>query len=381
MRTWRTGLLICLLFVRGSGRARGQVVVKVDEDVNFRLGVLLQGRADWTQDPVSEGYSQNFFLRRVRFGLAATLGPNVSTFFQTDSPRLGDAGLTGTKISSTGFLVQDALLEWKLAGEAAMLDAGLLYTPQSRGGLTGSATYLSLDGPAFGQLQSALTGSSSGRDVGFAVKGYVARDRLEYRAGVFSGQRQSQAGGSAGSRNSIRAAGRLQYDFFDTEKGYAYTGTYRGTKKILAAGAWGETQGDFQAWGADAAADIPLGKDAATIEADYISYDGGRQFQQTAGNVVTPLLPEQKSFFTNAGWYFDALRLQPFVRYERLDFHDERFEASGQQRFGGGVNWYVAGQNLKATAAYERIIPKVKPAAATTKDTHHFVVQLQFYYF
>ena len=377
-----------LLGSLAAATARGQVIVKVNDDVNFRFGMLLQTWGDWTQDPISEGYAQNFFIRRVRFILAGNVARNVSFFYQTDNPRLGNAGLTGIKSLNTGFLTQDAFLEWKVAGEQLMIDAGLFYTPQSRGVLDSSSTTLSFDAPTFGQQQNAFVQGSSGRDTGFALKGYLSNDHLEYRVGVFAGQRQgptAQAaplGPAAGSRNSPRFAARVQYDVFDTEKGYTYPGTNRGTKKILAVGAWGDTQGDFKAYGGDVMADIPVGKkDAVTAEADYIRYDGGKQFQQTVAGVLTPLLPKQEAFFAHAGYYFDAVKLQPYLRYERLDFKDDRFQTGDQQRYGCGVNWYVSGQNLKVTAFYERIAPKVKPATATIRDTNHFGAQLQVLYF
>lgn len=371
--------LFLSLFPEG---ASGQVVVKVNDDVDFRFGTLLHFWADWTQDPVGAGYAQNLFLRRIRFLVVATLSKDVTAFYQTDNPRLGNAGVAGTKSLTTGFLTQDAFVEWKLAGDRAALDVGLFYTPQSRVVLTGSATSLSFDTPAFGQQPVSVTGSSAGRDIGVGWKGYVLDERLEYRAGVFAGQRQAApAANTVGSRNSPRAAARLQYDFLDKEKGYTYVGTNRGARSILAFGAWGDTQGDFRAYGFDVAADIPIGKNAVTAEADYLDYDGGRQFTSVVAGVVTPLLPKEHGLFAHAGYYLDRIKLQPFLRYERLDFREERFQAGDQQRYGGGVNWYVSGQNLKVTAFYERIVPKVKPAAASIRATNHAGIQLQFYYF
>jgi hypothetical protein len=129
-------------------------------------------------------------------------------------------------------------------------------------------------------------------------------------------------------------------------------------------------------------ADIPIGKDAVTVEADGILYDGGTQFQ-LVGTVLppSPLLPKQRVFFTHAGYYCDALKLQPYLRYERLAFDADSFKAGDQIRYGGGVNWYIAGQNLKITCFYERIVPRVKPTAAAIKDTNHFGLQLQALYF
>src|SRR5712692_3167123 len=55
--------------------AHAQVVVKVNDNVNFRFGLQFQGWADWTQDANSEGYSENMFIRRIRFIMLATVAP------------------------------------------------------------------------------------------------------------------------------------------------------------------------------------------------------------------------------------------------------------------------------------------------------------------
>lgn len=361
--------------------AGAQVVVKVNEDVSFRLGTLIQGWSDWTQDPAGGGYAQNFFLRRARWIVAGSIARDVSFLFDADSPRLGSAGSTGAKNISTGFLVQDAFGEWKFAGDTAMIDVGLFYPPQSRCVITSSASLLSFDTATFAQQQTGPLQASAGRDVGLGVKGYLLSDRLEYRVGAFDGHRQPATASGAGSRNPFRASARVQYDVYDTEKGYTYTGTNRGAKKILAVGAWGDTQGDFRGYGADVFADIPLGKDAVTAEGDYLFYDGGKEFQTIVGGVPTPVLPKADLFFTQAGYYFHAVALQPFVRYERLAFREERFQTGDQQRYTAGFNWYVSGQSFKVTPFYERIVPKVKPSSALIKNTNHFGVQLQFYYF
>jgi hypothetical protein len=213
------------MFLLSAGIARSQVLVTVTDDVNFRFGMLLQGMADWTQDPNSSGYSENMFLRRVRFIAQANVARDVMVFYQTDNPRAGNAGTNGVKITNTGFITQDAYLEWKILGDALMVDGGLFYVPQSRGVLNSSSSTMSFDTPTYGQQQVTATGSTAGRDYGAGFKGYVIDGgRLEYRAAVFDGQRLTTTaqpaplGPAAGSRNSFRAAGRVQYDFLDTER-------------------------------------------------------------------------------------------------------------------------------------------------------------------
>src|SRR5713226_8294136 len=123
--------------------ASAQVVVKVNDTVNFRLGFQLQGWADYNQDPISEGYSQNFFLRRVRLIMAGNLAKNVSFFFQTDNPRLGN----NPKALASGFLVQDAFGEWKvLSNDYFIIDFGKMLMPFTRNSLQSTSSHLSLDG-------------------------------------------------------------------------------------------------------------------------------------------------------------------------------------------------------------------------------------------
>src|SRR5215470_8225607 len=107
--------------------ARAEVIVKVSDTVNFRWGFQLQSWADWTQDPISTGYQQSMFIRRVRAILAGNLTKDVSFFFQTDNPRVGNTinSATGAKNLNSGFLVQDAFGEWKVTGnDFFILDIG-----------------------------------------------------------------------------------------------------------------------------------------------------------------------------------------------------------------------------------------------------------------
>jgi hypothetical protein len=61
---------------------------------------------------------------------------------------------------------------------------------------------------------------------------------------------------------------------------------------------------------------------------------------------------------------------------------DDVDHGKDSRRYMGGFNYYIAQQNLKITAACERIVPNgVGAATWKQKNTNHFVVQLQFFYF
>jgi hypothetical protein len=377
--------------------AGAQVVVKVNDTVNFRFGMQIQTWADWTQDPISEGYQQSFFIRRVRAIIAGNVAKDVSFFFQTDNPRLGNTigSATGAKNLNAGFLVQDAFGEWRITGnDLLILDAGKMIVPETRQTLQSTSSHLSWDGGTFVFLQGAGTGSDASRDVGFQLKSYLADDHLELRAGIFDGFRAPANAAGAGSRNSFRAAGHLNWNFCDVEKGYTYVGTNLGKKKIISIGGGWDTQGTYSSYGADFMLDLPLGpadprgRDAFTYHADYIHFDGGCGLNSTGTarltNCLIPTLPPQDEFFTDLGFFFSGVSLQPYARFEWDGFSDEIDHAKSQRRYGGGFNYYVtpSAQNLKITAGYERIVPNAVGASTwKTKNTNHFLVQLQFFYF
>src|SRR5450756_428643 len=104
--------------------ANAQAILKVNDTVNFKLGILLQGWADWSgqSNAVGEtaGFQQNLFLRRARFFVGGQVAQDVTFFFMTDNPNLGKstqtvAGGAGGKAPGTGFIVQDAYVEWAIA--------------------------------------------------------------------------------------------------------------------------------------------------------------------------------------------------------------------------------------------------------------------------
>ena len=386
--------------------AAAQVVVKVSDTVNFRLGFQLQGWAEWLQDPVSEGYQQHFKIRRVRLLLAGQVAKDVTFFMQTDNANLGASTGTSVKALNAGFLVQDAFGEWHpFSNDMFIIDFGKMLSPFTRNSLQSTSSHLALDGGTWTFLQSAPLLNDAGRDLGLQVKSYLAADHLEIRTGIFDGFRAPANAGGAGSRGPYRFVGRVVYNVFDTEKGYVPVGTNLGKKKILAFGAGYDTQGGvtipatatvpkgdgYEAYGGDVMVDWPVGpgdaktgRSAFTAHLDYIHYDGGCGVTTAgvrASNCLLPTLFRQQELFTDVGFYFKPIELQPFFRFETENFKDAIDHGRNIRRYMAGFNYYVAQQNMKITAAYERIVPASQPATAKVKNTNHIVVQLQFYYF
>jgi hypothetical protein len=172
----------------------------------------------------------------------------LTFFFETDSPNLGKT----PKTLGTGFLIQDAFVEYKFHN-VFRVDDGLMLVPFSRNTLQSPASYYTLDVSPITTVGNASTQSSALRDAGFGAKGFFLKDKLQYRFGLFQGARDANA------RSSLRTAGYLQYDFFDTETAYTFPGTALGKRKILAVDAGFDTQGAYRAWSGNIATDVPVG--------------------------------------------------------------------------------------------------------------------------
>jgi hypothetical protein len=358
----RTLLAAAVAALLAPAGAWAQAIIKVNDNVNFKLGFQLQAWADWTQDATTGGYAQNLFLRRARLLVGGQVAKDVTFFFQTDSPNLGKV-VGGTKTISSGFLVQDAFVEWKL-DDAFILDGGLFLVPLSRNILQSTLSFFTLDISATSTVMATPTTTNGLRDTGFQAKGYLVNGgHLEYRLAVFQGVRE------AGTRNSFRGAGYLQYNFFDTEKGYVFAGTNLGKKKILNASAGFDTQSSYHAYSGDIFAAIPVGKgDEIGGQVQWIHYNG-QDFIKT--------LPQQNDYLVEAAYYLSAAKLQPFVKYESQKFSLDADKAKDVSRFGGGLSYFVSGQNFKITAQYLRVEPKDD----AVKSTNQFTVQLQAFYF
>lgn len=331
-----------------------------NEDVSIKFGLLGQFWGDWNQDASgSQAYQQNLYMRRGRFMVGGQIGDRITFFFDTDDPNLGKT----PKALNTGFLVQDAFVEWKV-NRVLQISGGEMFAPFSRQELESPATYYSADMSSVSTVSNAATGSSALRDMGFAARGYFFDDRLQYRAGVFQGQRDANA------HNSLRAAAYVQYDFFDREKGYSYLGTALGKNRILALDAGVDKQGGYRAYSANLANDAPVrGGDEIGVNLQYFHFDGRRKFLN---------IPDQNNFLGEFSYYLHRAKVQPFGRVETQTFVTEVCRTGNIRRSGGGLNYYFRGQNLKWTAQYLRATPN---AGSALKPSNELTLQLQFFYF
>ena len=355
-RPWLLGLLAVTSLAYRPGAADAQIIVKAGDDVNFKLGILGQFQADTLEDPPADSNSNNLFIRRIRLMFAGQVAKNITFFVETDSPNLGKA-LPAGKAAAPPEFIQDAYGEFKVS-DAFALEAGLMFVPFSRNALQSAATLLPIDYGAYTFTQSAPTQSSTGRDTGFQAKGGFLGNRLEYRLGAFQGLRDPQ------SHNPFRYVGRLQYNFFDTDTAFFYTGTYAGKKRMLAVGAAFDTQKSYRGFGADVFLDQPAGAGVVTGQFDYNYFNGD-------GTLVT--LPRQHNVLFELGYLFSSLKLEPVLQATSRDVTGAT--SGDENRWSVGLNYWWAGHNANIKSAYSRINP------SGTEGQNEFTIQLQLFYF
>lgn len=356
-RAWRILTAAVILVIAAAAEGRAQAIITVNDDVNFKLGVLGQFQADWLGDPAADDVTQNLFIRRIRLLFGGQVAKGVTFFVETDAANLGKT-LPGGKNIAPGVIVQDAYGEFKLSDVVA-LDAGLMFIPFSRNSLQSAASLLAIDYGAYTFAQSGATQSSAGRDTGVQARGFVVAKRLEYRLGAFQGARDARSG------NSFRYAGRVQYELLESEgTGFFYTGTYLGKKKVAAVAAAFDAQSGYHAYDADAFVDYPAGPGAVTAQAAYNRIDGGR---------TLVALPRQHVAFVEAGYLLRALKLTPVLQFTRRAVVDTA--AGDETRWSVGANYWWAAHNANIKAAFGRITPAGRGAQ------NEFTVQFQVFYF
>jgi hypothetical protein len=377
LRTIARGLIAALLLLAlgRAGQSEAQALIKVNDNVNFKIGLFLQTQADWQQvanatNDATGGWQQNMMIRRARIILGGQVAKDVFFYVDTENANLGKStqtltsGATGVKAPGTGFNLLDAVGEWRI-DKAFNIQFGEILVPVNRWILTSSASTLMLDQSAYNIPSGGSLQNNTGRDTGFMFRGWFLNDRLEYRSAFLSGFRQP------GVKNAPRFTERLQYNFFDTEVYNlpSYAGANFGNKKILALGAAYDTQSDYQLGSADLFLDLPT---------SFGSFESTLAFQYLKGGVFIPALPEENTCSAEAGVYLKGSKVAPIVRYEQKTFTPAANSPKNENRYAVGLNFYpnTKGENnFNVKVWWQRVIPKVG------FETNEFTLQMQVFYF
>jgi hypothetical protein len=368
------GMLVLAGLLVWAVTAKAQWTIKgPTEDSFIKIGFLLQGQAEWidlagTRKGIaieSDDVAQNLFVRRMRILMGGQINSKLSFFFETDSPNLGKYDTTLGKFNAAGVYVpdkrkndggiyiQDFFATYAFADEFK-IDFGLMLIPLSHNSEQSAATLLPIDYGSFTFATNArtteYTQSRVGRDYGVQLRGYVFDKHLEYRAGVYQGNRDLGKQGQQAQQVPFRYAGRVVVHFLDPEDGFFYTGTTLGKKNIFSIGMSADVQGNsYKAYAADLFWDQPIGEgDAITLQLGYIYMDGSSA-HGVHGDPYFNLMA-QNDYLAEFGYFNQATKLGFFAQWGEQNYVQTQFQ--DEKRYSAGLVYWGLGHNFNVKAGY-----------------------------
>jgi hypothetical protein len=328
----------------------------------FKIGFLGQAQLESIDDTIKGGDAQqNLFMRRARILLNYSWGDKVSVFAQTDSPNLGKGDGAGGKNEGDVF-IQDLVITYNRSN-AFKLDGGMLLPALTYNHTQSAASLLTLDYGAATFDESAPLRQRVGRDYGLQARGYLAKDKVEYRAAILQGVRGRRPAANRGfEENNFRLFGRLVYWAYGPQKALYYRGTSLGKTKSLGIGVSADRQEDYEHTAVDLFVDHPLkGGNGISFQADFANIDGD----------VFVALPKRTNAMAEFGFYVAKAKIMPYVHYAKRDL-DKGADTTWTEI---GLGKYFAGHNHNMKIAFTQI------ETTGARDRSQFRVQWQVFGF
>ena len=384
MRTNRLGRMLACALAFGLVTPLAAAEEERQPPPRLEIHFRAQGWYQWVENgaPDGAGALHDFQLRQAYLSLAGQVTPKLGLFAHLATDRLGQEGLDVPSLGlGSGLAVRDAWVVFDVA-EPLKVQVGRMYVPFTRAfGTESTFALLALDIP---WTQGGVRGATFypgkvGRDDGLVVWGNLAKDRLQYRVGVTEGVEDA-----TNPSDAVRLAGRLAINLFEPETAWFNSGTYLGTKRVLAIGAGFDSQSDltlagrlgedYFAWTVDVFLDHLVGRGAWTVETALIQTDN------TPGAVAfTQIVPgdDHRIAYLQAGYLLpsgDARgRAQIYGRHERLDV-EERSNTSFSSL---GVSYLLDGHQRKLTLDWTRVDQDdARATAPATRDRNLVTIQV-----
>lgn len=347
-----------------------------------------QTTAAQDQDPTySQHWQRQIAIRRMRVLVGGNVSPQTSFFFESDAVNSGRVAANGAKTNAVAMYVQDAQVQHVVAPEFSVI-AGLQLVGIARNGLQSAATLMGINYGSYQFLPTGPLDNSVGRDVGMNFRGFLADERLEYRAGVFSGRNLNLF-------SPLRGTVRLQYNFLDREKGFFYSGTSLGATKHIAVGGGVDVQGTYRGYALDAMVDLPVGETSwLTVSGGMVMHDGGGT--DVDSTFFTGAIPRQTVTFLEAGFLLRNVGIQPYAKFESQKVNATVLRQVGAtaatldlqnalrsgERYGVGVNYFITGHQATVKILYELVGRNRLTIDKTTYEhamTGEWTLQFQFF--
>ncbi len=350
-----------------------QGLLKLDYKGQFQLVTRDEGGS-----PGGDERATEFNFRRNRLALMGAYGQSFSLYVQTEYVEDNNIFPFGVSDGNNDkFQILDAVMRFKL-NDSANLWMGKFKYNLTRENLESCEDPLTLDRSVLIRAPFVST-----RDKGVALWGNLLEKKFQYRFDVMNGRSDS----ASAPESNPRYSARVHVSLLDPESGYGYKGTYLGKKQVLTIGAAyqleqevaiaGADSVDYKAWTVDLFAEYPVdGVGTFTFSGAYVDYDMDEAYKNGSPDAdVIGLNGEKNGGYIKVGYLLPNLPLQFFARSENWSF--ARLDGVYDQEvdwYGVGFNYYLRGQNLKATVEYSKVD---YDKDATVEDIDTLIAQVQ----
>ncbi len=330
----------------------------ISEDSWMKLSLVLQPHASYTKDAETE---TDFYLRRARIVLTGQVMDGVKVFAETDSSNMGRSG------SKNEFKLQDAFIDFQLAGSDHWIKTGLILLPFSYENKSSAASLLGVD---YNVEAVKLVNTFVWRDYGAELHGSFV-DKVEYSLGVFDGYDVS--GGPKNPDAELRFTGHVGVNLLgeactawfypqnDLGKanflrlGAGFDMQNKATRTIIAP-AEGDEEGvektmiqDNEAWVADFQSGFGISEmcdiliNGAYYQWDNKAFDGNTAFVETGMLYQKKIMPTFKYSLQDAD---GADTVSDYTI--GLDYFLKGHNVRGglEYRFGDSSDWWLLGLQL-----------------------------------
>jgi phosphate-selective porin len=330
----------------------------------------------------SDDSTMDFNFRRNRIALMGAY-KGLGVYFQTEYNEDSNIGAFNVTDGADGnFRVIDAQIRYKF-NDAVQVRMGKYKYNFSRENLEACEAPLTLDRSVMIRAPFVET-----RDKGITLWGNLFNDVFQYRLDAMNGRSDAVSAPDSNFRYGARA----HVTFLDGETGYGYKGTYMGKKKVITLGAAYQVENDiayadcankqdevdYKAWTVDLFAEYPVdGVGTFTFSTAYMDYDLDDAYEGADPDTgVIGVNGEKNGGYTKVAYMLPNMPLQFFVRAENWSFAEmDGVYDQEVDWYGGGVNYYVRGQNLKFTVEYSTV--DFDEETSTAEDFDSLTAQLQ----
>lgn len=329
--------------------------------------------------------TNEFNFRRNRLALMGAWGQHFGLYVQTEYNE--DNNITPfyvTDGNNSNFQMLDAVLRFRYNSSFNVWLGKFKYN-LTRENLESCEDPLTLDRSSMIRAPLASNGT---RDKGVAVWGNLLDEKFQYRFDVMNGRNDS----ASSPKSNFRYSARAHVSLLDPESNYGYKGTYMGNKKVLTIGAAYQMENDvayadsinnddavdYAAWTVDIFFEYPVEEVGTfTASAAYVDYDLDNAYQGANPEAgVFGLVGEKNGGYVKAAYMLPNLPLQFFARAENWSFATlDGIVNQEVDWYGGGVNYYFRGQNLKLTMELSQV--DFDKETAAREDFTTFTTQLQ----